>query len=328
MKILDGITDGDLLSRLDSLSGKECRVIAEIVLHLHYVNKRGLYRDAGYSSLFEYCTSKLKYSIGAAYRRTTAAKALDTSPELYELLRDGETSLCAIGLMAKVITPENKDEVISKSVGKSKAEVELVTLEFGKPEERKTEKVRAKRVRVETTILSDAAQDEEEKSEKCYSVTIELTEEEMKLIQKGQKITGKSKIKDVILSGVSEILRKEDKKVSVGKRKSTSTVEKDPHKSPEIQENDLPSAPSRYIRASVQREVRLRDDNQCTYCSPDGHRCTERYRLQFDHVVPFARGGSNEVDNLRLTCRAHNMLHAERAFGRDRMQRYQKQQSF
>jgi len=324
MKILDGITDGELLSRLDSLSGKECRVIAEIVLHLHHVNKRGLYRDAGYSSLFEYCTSKLKYTVGAAYRRMTAAQALDTSPELYELLRDGKTSLCAINLMAKVITPENKDEVISKSVGKSKAEVELITLDFGKPEARKTERVRAKRVRVESTMLSGASQDEEEKSEKCYSVTIELTEEEMKLIQRGQKVTGKSKIKDVIISGVSEILRKEDKKVSVGKRKSVSTIEKNPPKSPLTQEKDFSSPPRRYIRASVQREVRLRDDNQCTYCSPDGHRCTERYRLEFDHVVPFALGGSNEADNLRLTCRAHNMLHAERAFGRERMQQYQK----
>jgi len=174
MKILDGITDGELLSRLDSLAGNECRVIADVVLHLHYVNKRGIYRDAGYSSLFDYCTKKLKYSIGATYRRITAANALETSPELYELLRDGKTSLCAVGMIAKVITPQNKDEVLTKSVGKSKAEVELITLEFAKPEQRKKEKVRAKRVRVQTTILSNAQDkevDKEEKTEKCYSVT-------------------------------------------------------------------------------------------------------------------------------------------------------------
>jgi hypothetical protein len=38
--------------------------------------------------------------------------------------------------------------------------------------------------------------------------------------------------------------------------------------------------------------------------------------LEFDHVVPVARGGASTPSNLRLRCRAHNQHEAERAYGR------------
>ncbi|MCA9728578.1 MAG: HNH endonuclease, partial [Candidatus Eisenbacteria bacterium] len=53
---------------------------------------------------------------------------------------------------------------------------------------------------------------------------------------------------------------------------------------------------------------------QCTYVGPEG-RCPERRGLEIDHRDPVARGGSNEPENLRVLCRAHNRLMAERAFG-------------
>ncbi|MET0386605.1 MAG: HNH endonuclease, partial [Polyangiales bacterium] len=45
-------------------------------------------------------------------------------------------------------------------------------------------------------------------------------------------------------------------------------------------------------------------------------RCGERGFLQIHHHdTPFARGGLHTVDNLRLVCRSHNTLYAERDFG-------------
>jgi hypothetical protein len=51
------------------------------------------------------------------------------------------------------------------------------------------------------------------------------------------------------------------------------------------------------------------------YVSPSGHRCTARRFLEFDHIDPVARGGRATADHLRLRCRAHNQLEAERIFG-------------
>ena len=75
------------------------------------------------------------------------------------------------------------------------------------------------------------------------------------------------------------------------------------------------AAPVRYIPAAVRRAVWKRDGGQCTFVGTDGHRCRSRKRLEYDHVMPFARGGASTVDGLRLRCRAHNQLEAESAFG-------------
>ena len=76
----------------------------------------------------------------------------------------------------------------------------------------------------------------------------------------------------------------------------------------------LPGVRSRYIPAAVKREVWRRDQGCCIYVDRhSGRRCGSRYRLEIDHVVPFALGGASELSNLRLCCSAHHKLrHAHR----------------
>ena len=58
---------------------------------------------------------------------------------------------------------------------------------------------------------------------------------------------------------------------------------------------------SRYIPASVRREVWRRDGGCCSYVDPhSGRRCGSRFLLELDHIVPFALGGSAEPGNLRV----------------------------
>jgi hypothetical protein len=64
---------------------------------------------------------------------------------------------------------------------------------------------------------------------------------------------------------------------------------------------------------AVSREVYLRDDGRCTFCSTDGRRCGARRFLQLDHVTPWAVEGPSSVENLRLRCPTHN-LHAARLY--------------
>jgi 5-methylcytosine-specific restriction endonuclease McrA len=75
------------------------------------------------------------------------------------------------------------------------------------------------------------------------------------------------------------------------------------------------SSDSRHIPAHVQRAVWARDGGQCTFKSADGHRCEARSDLEFDHVIPVARGGKSEVSNVRLLCGPHNQLEADRTYG-------------
>jgi hypothetical protein len=73
---------------------------------------------------------------------------------------------------------------------------------------------------------------------------------------------------------------------------------------------------SRYVPRAVVREVYARDEGRCTFVSSAGKRCSERGFLELHHHdVPFGRGGEATPDNLRLACRAHNALFAERDYG-------------
>jgi hypothetical protein len=76
---------------------------------------------------------------------------------------------------------------------------------------------------------------------------------------------------------------------------------------------------SRYVPRKVLREVFARDGGQCTFVSPEGRRCSSRESLEVHHHAPFARGGASTVDNLRLSCRAHNQFLAELDYGRGYM---------
>lgn len=83
------------------------------------------------------------------------------------------------------------------------------------------------------------------------------------------------------------------------------------------------SRPARRGRAGNERTlpmaVRLavfrRDGGCCTFVGDTGHGCESNHLLQFDHVVPLAHGGLTTADNLRLRCRTHNRVEAERTFG-------------
>jgi 5-methylcytosine-specific restriction endonuclease McrA len=78
----------------------------------------------------------------------------------------------------------------------------------------------------------------------------------------------------------------------------------------------------RYIPAQVRREVWLRDGGRCQWPTSDGGICGSTCRVQFDHIVPVARGGRSTPGNLRLTCAVHNALAARQVLGDACMDRF------
>jgi 5-methylcytosine-specific restriction endonuclease McrA len=87
-----------------------------------------------------------------------------------------------------------------------------------------------------------------------------------------------------------------------------------PRQSPEDSD---PASVSRATR----RAVFERDGERCTFIDGDGHRCPATTWLELDHVIARARGGTTELGNLRVRCRAHNGLYAEQTFGKEHVER-------
>jgi hypothetical protein len=71
---------------------------------------------------------------------------------------------------------------------------------------------------------------------------------------------------------------------------------------------------SRYIPASVKREVWRRDAGRCAFRGTGG-RCRETGRLEVHHRLPVADGGAATVQNLELRCTAHHAHESRRWFG-------------
>lgn len=62
------------------------------------------------------------------------------------------------------------------------------------------------------------------------------------------------------------------------------------------------------IPAATKHAVWRRDEGCCAHVDPTtGVRCRSVLRIEIDHIHPIASGGTNDLKNLRLLCRAHNL---------------------
>ena len=66
-----------------------------------------------------------------------------------------------------------------------------------------------------------------------------------------------------------------------------------------VPESDLVSKKSRRISPEVQDRVWKRDEGKCVKCGSNEN-------LEFDHIIPFSKGGSNTYRNIQLLCEKCN----------------------
>lgn len=303
LPLLTHLSNPQLLEAIVSLRTKENAALADIVLHLHEIDQRGLFRDAGYSSLFTYCTEKLGYSGSAAQRRIVAARALKVSPEIYGKIESGELSLCQISEISKVLTGENKESLLQAATGRTKLEVQSLVADFKAPEAPKRESIRVKNVEVKKEPDLFSAAERQIEVEKRFSLALEVDASFMALYKESKALVGPATMAEVLRRTMKAFVR-----TRTGARKLRARV--------------ISKKRSRHISRSVRNEVQRRDCGQCTFIGLDGKRCGETLGLQIDHVKPYSLGGTHELENLRLLCPAHNKLLAERTFGRQFVDAY------
>ena len=113
-------------SRLADLLRSEHHALAEFLVALAEFDRRKLWVELGYNSLFAFLRRELRLSAGAAQYRKTAAELIQAYPEVEARLRSGDLRLSSVVEVAKVITPENSAEVLPKFFGLSSRDAAFV----------------------------------------------------------------------------------------------------------------------------------------------------------------------------------------------------------
>ena len=102
--------------------------MADFLLALADFDRKKLWRELGHTSLFYYLHREFRLSTGAAQNRKTAAELIQAFPDVEAALRAGELCLSTVNELARVLTPENRAEVLPRFFGLSRREAEAVAV--------------------------------------------------------------------------------------------------------------------------------------------------------------------------------------------------------
>ena len=339
-------TARELTIRLADLLRHEHHAMADFLVALADFDRRRLWVELGYSGLFMFLHRELGLSKGASHYRKVAAELVQRVPEIVEPLRDGRVCITSIVEVAKVLTPENHAEVLPRFFHRSRREAMEVTAELrpdpAPPKRDVVTKVCAAPAPVATELrlpavcsgsgflenLPDANSGSEPRvlmsqprPHESRDVAVPLSADLRRFhVNVSRRFMDKLEEARAALSHArpnatnEEILEAGLDLVLAQQAKRKGIVEK-PRK-------DAPPASPDHLPAHVKRAVWIRDGGCCQWPVHSGGVCGSTHRVQFDHVVPRARGGPSTVDNIRILCAHHNDLAARHAFGDEWMDQF------
>ena len=348
---LRSLSDHEVLSRTLELTRRERSLTLHVLLHLNEIERRRLHLKQGYASMFDYCTSNLGYSASAASRRIRTARCVARFPEVFALLEANDMNLSTISQASRVLTADNKDDLLARIVGKSQREVEAIVAEYEPLAAMPRDRVRSVVVRVPlkssapapatesggpveapaseyhrngrasdtpaqdpaSPVLMPATSTMERRKQIGFCASEDFTAK----LAKFQslmcfRMPPNPSLEQVLALALDYVLEKEDPE----KRNERRAERSSPRTTRTLSKPPRQPQPNpRYISKRVRDGVFVRDQGRCIYVGADGRRCGSTQSLQVDHIRPVARGGTGSPDNLRLLCAHHNRLEAERILG-------------
>ncbi len=304
---LQTLSDEAVLQRVEGFLAKGRRLTAQLLPLLNEMDERRIHARAACPSLLEYCVERLGMSQGAAFRRITAARLVRRFPSLLGRIERGEIHLSLLVSLRHHLTPENVEELIEATRGKTKYEVaEILAQRAPRPDVPATMR-KLPTVRTANAVAPVVDPGVEPIAESRYRLQLTVSRELRDKIERLRDLMMHSNPKrdlTVLLERAIDALTAKVEKQRLGKTSG-----------PEASARPTAEASGRVSRA-VRRKVFDRDGERCTFVDAHGRRCSSRKFLELDHIIPRARGGTDDEDNLRVRCRTHNALHAEDVFGK------------
>jgi 5-methylcytosine-specific restriction endonuclease McrA len=318
--------------KLKSLVKTERKITHEILLTIQTIDLTKSYRELGYGSLYAYLTKEIGYSEGPAQSRIQAARLLKTVPEVSEALKAGDLNLSQMSMVQSAIRQEEQAENIQISkeqkieiLQQLKSKNMFETMKTLKQELPSFQPPKPRAIPVEDNQIKVSLQFEEKDWEKVKSLLAHFSHsvpdqklESLLLYWHSQVEAKKQKQKERVekqeakSEKVATACGKEDPSKKKNENQSEQNLSRS-EKSPLKQRHNqtLKRARREHISQNIKVRLMSRAQEQCEFRAADGKRCESKHFLEIDHIVPLAKGGSSEFQNLRIYCRAHNQLSAK-----------------
>lgn len=348
------LSDQELEARLRRLALAEGKFTAILLSSLAEFDRRRLAGAFGQPSLFYYCVRVLGFSECVAYRRIQAARAVRQFPELIEELASGRLCLAAVIILSPHLTRENIGRLLKAAQGKTTRELEAFAASLA-PRSDVSDMLRALPSSGTTSEAGKQtpALDFQSSPTTCGQTTPaepppRVEEARASAAPRFEsrhpeplsdrrfvfRFTGGRTLRDkydrarellrgrpagagmetLFEAALDALLERFDPERRLKRREARSSRED--RTGDGAPGSSAVRRPGRRIPQGIKDAVWRRDCGQCTFIGPNGERCPECARLEYDHIVPWALGGRSDVaSNLRLACRTHNALEARRVFG-------------
>lgn len=324
--LIRNLSDKDLLLSIEKLVEQEREILTAVLRHLREIERRRLFSDLGYASLFDYACKKLRYTGDQAARRIAAMRLLKDFPEFEDKLESGELSLTNAATAQnflkkqKHFSADGKRKLIQSLENKSTREADRIMAEIH-PLALSRDRIKpVAKGNIEIRFVAPASL--EDKLQKLKDVLAHkypgLTYAELidKLADLGlsqwsesnqstrsSKTTNSSK-RPPAGHAVTPVARREVSRTrETREQKPSDQIKRGPLGAPQV-------------RKSIPRKVRLqvlrRDGWMCSNCQ-------STHALEIDHIKPLALGGVDVLENLRVLCRSCNQRAAIQNFGLDKM---------
>ena len=308
-----------------------------VVLWFGEILRRGLFRELGYSSIYQYSSVELKWSQTRTGDFLRLARKLEELPVVKESVTSGELGYTKAREIIKVATPRTEKSWVAEA--KSSTRHELA---------RKVKRVRVKarqRRTCQGELLIEPRM-EALAAEVPVRLQLEMSPEQFAryeaLVEKLHKTHGATDKVEDLLQGLALLVdQRGTSGVVTGTTETTSgvgaprgaSVQVHLRRCPDCQRTtvatsrgDLELGRAEQEKAACDARVIGRDHRSRSVIAPtlrrkvmarDGHRCRapgcpNTMFLEVHHIQPRSKGGGNEPDNLITLCSACHRLWHER----------------
>lgn len=323
---MESLSDDELEQRLEQTYHEERGKLADFLLCLTEFDDRRLGHRRAFGSTFDYCVKKLRMSSDEAYKRIQIIRAAKNHRALIPMIREGRLSFTA----AMRIGPhlDHHVELLEWAVGKSSREIETRIASLS------SSQTRAREI-VEFLPPSSPAPGPAGHADRSLWETAPL-----EIRHDGQPILGGAQPAHppedppgdwevrLHFTASKRLFEKLERAKDLSRHKHPEArieeimedaldallvdIDRDLKERPAPERDVLPGR--RRIPEWVKDIVWKRDGGACTY-QAGGRRCGATAFLEYDHVTPFSLGGlSDDPENVRLLCGAHNQLVAPPLF--------------